>query len=106
MLLASCSRLRKLLQRTRLAKAMFFRVEFSTYDTELINVLIKAKGKKPYLVEKALLYFLSSQVGKETVDALLSEKRTKATKKLEPKKAKKQTAEPFKEKTILIDKFL
>jgi len=83
---------------------MFFRVEFSTYDPELIDILTSAKGKKPYLVKKALTHFLASEIGKQTVNALLEEK---AKRKIKEKKVK---AKPSKEaKTggkILIDKFL
>ncbi len=87
---------------------MYFRVEFSTYDAELIAVLQKAKGKKPYLIEKALTHFIASQAGKETLNALMSKKEERAAKKLMVKKdkSKKENAVPLKEKKILIDKFL
>lgn len=91
---------------------MFFRVEFSTYDVELIAVLTKIKGKKPYLVEKALTHFITIPAGKDVVDALVSAKETKKTKKLETKMAKEKTPKTKKEKTSLkekeffIDKFL
>lgn len=82
---------------------MLFRVEFSTYNAELIAVLQKLKGKKPYLVEKALTHFLASQTGKEIVNALISKTEGRAVKKL---MAKKDKTAPLKEKKILIDKFL
>lgn len=97
---------------------MYFRVEFSTYDAELIAVLQKAKGKKPYLIEKALTHFIASQTGKEIVNALMSKKEERAAKKLATKKeflasfahlkdkTKKENAVPVKKKKILIDNFL
>lgn len=80
---------------------MFFRVEFSTYDAELIAVLQKVKGKKPYLIEKALTHFIASQTGKEIVNALMSKTEERAV-----KMTKKDKAAPVKKKKILIDKFL
>jgi len=82
---------------------MIFKVEFSTYDPKLINILKKVKGKKPYLVEKALTHFLASQTGNEIINALLKDKDKAAGKIKEKKTSKKE------EKTgesILIDTFL
>ena len=90
---------------------MFFRVEFSTYDSNLIDILKKIKGKKPFLVEKALTHFLASEIGKQTVNALLEEKDKAAGKrKIKEKKVKEKPSKEAKtgKKTgrILIDKFL
>lgn len=92
---------------------MFFRVEFSTYDAELIAVLQKVKGKKPYLIEKALTHFIASQKGQETVLALISKKEERKERGAKKKMTKqeflasfKENAVPLKEKKILIDKFL
>lgn len=90
---------------------MIFRVELRIHDTELISALNLVKGKKPYLIEKALIYFLSSQTGKDMLTSILNEKE-KNRGNTSDRKHKREgnkgilKEEIIKEKKISIDAFL